>query len=58
MGNILSIFQEIFTGKTDNCTKIGLSALKEPNLSVSKPQSQKSKPKELKISDLMRKGTC
>lgn len=59
MGNFLSFIQEIFMIKEDNSTKVGLSAFKDE---VSTPVEKRVKtkapaPKELKISELMRKGS-
>lgn len=57
MGNIISLLQEIFMLKEDNSTKIGLTAFKEAKTPVEKPQKKAPAPKELKLSDLMRKGS-
>ena len=59
MGNFISFIQEIFMMKEDNSAKVGLSAFKED---VSTPVEKKVKtkapaPKELKISELIRKGS-
>ena len=57
MGNIISILQEIFMMKEDNSSKVGLSAFKETSTPVEKPKRTIPAPKELKLSDLMRKGS-
>ena len=57
MGNIISVLQEIFMLKEDNSTKVGLSYFKESSSSpVERPKQKTPAPKELKLSDLMRKG--
>jgi hypothetical protein len=57
MGNIISILQEIFLLKEDNASKVGLTGLKEEKTPVERPKVQTPEPKELRISDLMRKGS-
>lgn len=57
MGNIISLLQEIFMLKENNSIKIGLSGFKEPSTPVEKPKKKAPAPKELKLSDLMRKGS-
>ncbi|MCM1339670.1 MAG: hypothetical protein NC191_08370 [Muribaculaceae bacterium] len=57
MGNLISLLQEIFMLKEDNSAKVGLSCYRESSTPVEKPQKKSHKPKELKISDLMRKGS-
>lgn len=57
MGNIISLLQEIFMLKEDNSTKIGLTAFKDVKTPVEKTQKKAPAPKELKLSDLMRKGS-
>ena len=58
MGNLISFIQEIFMMKENNSTKVGLSAFKEEVVTpVEKKQVQKVAPKELKISELIRKGS-
>ncbi len=58
MGNILSILQEIFMLKENNSVKVGLSEFKETETPVEKRSKQTNHaPKELKLSDLMRKGS-
>jgi hypothetical protein len=58
MGNILTLLQEIFMLKEDNHSKVGISCFRESATPVEKPQRRTYKaPKELKISELMRKGT-
>ena len=59
MGNFISFIQEIFMMKEDNSAKVGLSSFKEE---VSTPVEKRVKttapaPKELKISELIRKGS-
>ena len=57
MGNFISFFQEIFMMKDDNSTKVGLSAYRDVSVSVENVQKTKAPaPKELKISELIRKG--
>lgn len=56
MGNIISILQEIFLMKEDNNTKVGLSSFKEAKTPAERPKTQAPEPKELRISELMRKG--
>ncbi len=58
MGNIISLLQEIFMMKEDNSVKIGLSGFKEAQTPIErKPKTKAPAPKELKLSDLMRKGS-
>jgi hypothetical protein len=57
MGNLISFLQEIFMMKEDNSTKVGLKAFKETTTPVEKKQAPKIAPKELKISELIRKGS-
>ena len=58
MGNFISFIQEIFMMKEDNSVKVGLSAFKEKSTPVEKSQKIKAPaPKELKISELIRKGS-
>jgi hypothetical protein len=57
MGNILTLLQEIFMLKEDTHTKVGLSCFKN-STPVEKQKTRTYKtPKELKISDLMRRRT-
>lgn len=57
MGNIISVLQEIFLFKEDNSTKVGLTSFKEAETPVERPKVQAPEPKELRISELMRKGS-
>lgn len=58
MGNILTILQEIFMLKENNSVRVGLSEFKEKETPVEKkPKRTNHTPKELKLSDLMRKGS-
>lgn len=58
MGNFISFIQEIFMIKEDNSAKVGLSAFKEVSTPVEKKVKTKAPaPKELKISELIRKGS-
>lgn len=57
MGNIIELFQEIFMMKENNSLKVGLSGYKSSQTPVEKPQNKAMAPKELKISELMRKGS-
>ncbi len=56
MGNIISILQEIFMGKEDDCAQVGLSSLRGVTNPVKKTIKKTHTPKELKLSDLMRKS--
>ncbi len=56
MGNIITILQEIFMGKEDNCTQVGLSSLRGATNPVKKTIKKVHKPQELRLSDLMRKS--
>lgn len=58
MGNIVSLLQEIFMLKEDSSVKIGLSGFKETSTPVEKPKKKVQAPKELKLSDLMRRESC
>ncbi len=59
MGNIISFFQEIFMLKESNGTKIGLANYRdEESTPVERTSKSTHAPKELKLSDLMRKGSC
>lgn len=57
MGNIVELFQEIFMMKENNSLKVGLSGYKTSKTPVEKPQKKNNAPKELRISELMRKGS-
>ncbi len=58
MGNIISLLQEIFMLKENDSVKVGLSGFKEVSTPVEKkPRRNAPAPKELKLSDLMRKGS-
>lgn len=60
MGNILSILQEIFLGKENNSFKVGLSEYKKRETTLEQPlakTSKRQKPKELRLSELMRHGS-
>ena len=57
MGNIISILQEIFMMKEDNSSKVGLSSFKDSITPAERPQRSSNAPKELKLSELMRKGS-
>ena len=56
MGNIISVLQEIFTGK-DNFAGVGLNSFRDAAKPVSNPVKKTVQPQELKLSDLMRKGS-
>lgn len=58
MGNIISLLQEIFMLKENNSAKVGLSCYRQDSTPVERPQHKSHQPKELKLSDLMRKGSC
>ena len=59
MGNIISLLQEIFMLKEDTSVKIGLSEFKQSKTPVErKPKIKAPAPKELKLSDLMRRESC
>ncbi len=57
MGNIITILQEIFMGKEDNSTRIGLSEFKTNEKTIVEKKVTKKRPaaQELKLSELMRK---
>lgn len=62
MGNFLEFLQAIFLGKDNDTTKVGLSEFKRRTTSSIPSIKRKSifikKPaQELKLSELMRKGT-
>ncbi len=57
MGNFIGLLQEIFMLKENNSAKVGLSGFKDISSPVEKPQRKTIAPKELKLSDLMRKGS-
>lgn len=58
MGNIISILQEIFMLKENNSAKVGLSDFRESNTPVERVSKKSTKaPKELRLSELMRKGS-
>jgi hypothetical protein len=57
MGNILTLLQEIFMLKEDTHSKVGLSGFKSTTpIEKQKTRTYKA-PKELKLSDLMRRRT-
>ena len=59
MENIISFFQEIFMLKENNSTKIGLADFRAEETPVERKKSRvNNTPKELRLSDLMRKGSC
>lgn len=57
MGNIISFFQEIFMLKEEPAGRIGLSEFRDEKTPVEKPVKKAPAPKELKLSELMRKGS-
>ncbi len=57
MGNIISLLQEIFMGKENSLARVGLSEFKQKTTPIEKPKKSAPAPKELKLSDLMRKGS-
>lgn len=57
MGNILSILKEIFMFQEDNSAKVGLSYLKECKTPIEKSEKKYSEPKELRLSELMRRSS-
>lgn len=57
MGNIISFFQEIFMLKEGNSTKVGLSEFRDNSTPVEKVAKKNKAPKELRLSELMRKGS-
>ena len=58
MGNFIAFIQEIFMMKEDNSTKVGLKDFKETVTPVEKKAKTNAPvPKELKISELIRKGS-
>lgn len=59
MDNILSVLQQIFMGKEDNNSRVGLSEFKkvsEPVKRFRKVSMKKHAPQELKLSELMRRA--
>ncbi len=57
MKEILSFFKEIFMLKEENsAVKIGLSQFKEEELSEKPVKKVEKAPKEVKLSDLMRRS--
>lgn len=59
MENIISFFQEIFMLKENNSVKVGLADFRAEKTPVERKVSRVNHtPKELKLSDLMRKGSC
>lgn len=59
MENIISVLQQIFMGKEDTHAIVGLSefkTVKEPV--VKKMTIKKHAPKELRLSELMRRESC
>lgn len=57
MGNIISIIQEIFMLKEGNTTAVGLSDFRDDSTPVEKPVRKNHAPKELKLSELMRRSS-
>lgn len=58
MGNIISLLQEIFMLKENNSTRVGLSDFRDIATPVEKVSKKSTKaPKELRLSELMRKGS-
>ena len=59
MENIISFSQEIFMLKENNSAKIGLADFRAEETPVERKKSRVNHtPKELRLSDLMRKGSC
>ena len=59
MGNIITILQQIFTGKEDSSVRVGLSEFKKNSAPVKRYRKISEKtpvPQELKLSELMRKA--
>ena len=56
MVNIISLLQEIFLGKEDNSIKVGLTCFKTKETPIER--KGKNIPKELKLSELMKKSRC
>ncbi|MBR1460729.1 hypothetical protein IJ596_03740 [bacterium] len=56
MEHIISTLQQIFMGKEDNSIRIGLSGFKTEIKTM--PKKSCAKPKELRLSELMRKEGC
>ncbi len=57
MGDIISILKGIFMGQDDNCTQVGLSSFKNASVPIKQVSKKTHTPKELKLSDLMRKSS-
>ena len=56
MGNIIDTLQRIFLLKEDTTKKVGISCFKDSKTPVTRPIQKIQKPKELKLSELMRKS--
>lgn len=60
MDNIISLLQEIFMGKDNVSFKVGLSDYKKTETPIrhsNVKSSKKHAPQELRLSELMRKGS-
>ena len=58
MEHIISVLQQIFMGKEDTSVKVGLSGFKTEFEPVTRKSSPKKAPKEIRLSELMRKESC
>ena len=60
MGNIISILEQIFMGKEDLSLRVGISEFKKvpSKIQYRKKFARKNAPQQLKLSELMRKGSC
>ena len=61
MGNILTILQQIFTGKDDMNARVGISEFKKVSSPVKRFRKVSGKspaPQQLRLSELMRKSSC
>ena len=58
--NIILILQQIFFGKEDPAQRVGISEFKKKpsQIKYKKIFKKKVEPQELKLSELMRKGSC
>ena len=58
METIITVLQQIFLGKEDTNSRVGLSEFKQVKEPVKNITLPKHTPKELRISELMRRESC
>ena len=58
MENIISVLQQIFMGKEDSNARVGLSEFKQVKETIKATPAKKHAPKELRLSELMRRESC